>query len=116
LHPAVRPPRPGARRQGPELTAEAFVEWCAVPCIAIGYIQPGKPDQNAFIERFNRTFREEVLSAYLFDSLEQVREITDAWLVIYNTERPHDSLGQVPPLTFLPRPDAPAESRFEVST
>lgn len=65
---------------GPELTAEAFVEWCAAQRIAIGYIQPGKPDQNAFIERFNRSFRDEVLDAYLFDSLEQVREITDAWL------------------------------------
>jgi putative transposase len=101
---------------GPELTAEAFVEWCMAHRIAIGYIQPGKPDQNAFIERFNRSYREEVLDAHLFDSLDQVREITDAWLDIYNTERPHDSLGRVPPLTFLPRPDMPAESIFEVST
>src|SRR6266446_10801277 len=101
---------------GPELTAEAFVEWCTAQRIGIGYIQPGKPDQNAFIGRFNRTFREEVLDAYLFDSLEQVREITDAWLETYNTERPHHSLGQVPPLTFLPRPDAPVKSTFEVST
>ena len=100
---------------GPELTAEAFVDWCLVQRIAISYIQPGKPDQNAFIERFNRTFREEVLDAYLFDSLDQVREITDAWLATYNTERPHDSLGQVPPLTFLPRPNTPAESSFKVS-
>jgi len=46
-----------------------------------------------------------VLDVYLFDSLEQVREITEAWLETYSTERPHDSLGQVPPLTFLPRPD-----------
>ena len=91
---------------GPELTAEVFVDWCGAQRIGIGYIQPGKPDQNAFIEGFNRTFREEVLDAYLFDSLDQVREITDAWLATYNTERPHDSLGQVPPLTFLPRPDA----------
>ena len=101
---------------GPELTAEAFVEWGTAQRIGIGYIQPGKPDQNAFIERFNRTFREEVLDAYLFDSLEQVREITDAWLETYNTELPHDSLGRVPPLTFLPRPDTPAESTFAVST
>jgi putative transposase len=77
----------------PELTAEAFVEWCKAQRIGIGYIQPGKPDQNAFIERFNRTFREEVLDAYLFNSLEQVRQITEAWLTTYNTERPHDSLG-----------------------
>ena len=101
---------------GPELTAEAFVDWCLAQLIAIGYIQPGKPDQNAFIERFNRSFREEVLDAYLFDSLEQVSEITEAWLETYNTERPHDSLGQVPPLAFLPRPDAPVQSAFEVST
>ena len=101
---------------GPELTAEAFVEWCAAQRIAIGYIQPGKPDQNAFIERFNRSFREEVLDAYLFDSLDQVRELTEAWLETYNTERPHDSLGQVPPLVFLPRSTAPVESSSEVST
>jgi putative transposase len=101
---------------GPELTAEAFVEWCKAQRIDIGYIQPGKPDQNTFIERFNRTFREEVLDAYLFDSLEQVREITETWLTTYNTERPHDSLGRMPPRMFLPRPDTPAESIVEVST
>jgi putative transposase len=101
---------------GPEFVAEAFVEWCAAQGIGLGYIQPGKPDQNAFIERFNRTFREEVLDAFLFGSLEDVHAITDAWLDTYNTERPHESLGQVPPLTFLPRPDAPAESTFVVST
>lgn len=56
-----------------------------------------------------------VLDVYLFDSLEQVREITEAWLETYSTERPHDSLGQVPPLTFLPKPDAPAKSPVEVS-
>jgi putative transposase len=84
---------------GPEFTAEAFVEWCTAQRIGIGYIQPGKPDQNAFIERFNRSYREEVLDAHLFDSLDGVREITDAWLEVYNNERPHDSLGRVPPLT-----------------
>jgi transposase InsO family protein len=98
-----------------ELTTEAFVEWGLAQRIASGCIQPGKPDQNAFIERLNRTFREEVLDVYLFDSLEQVREITEAWLETYNTERPHDSLGQRPPLAFLRRPDAPAKSTIEVS-
>ena len=100
----------------PELTSEAFVEWCTAQRIGLGYIQPGKPDQNAFIERFNRTFREEVLDAHLFESLDQVRAITEAWLAIYNTERPHESLGQVPPLTFLPRPETIPESTFAVST
>src|SRR5262245_33478370 len=84
--------------------------------ISLGYIQPGKPDQNAFTERFNRTFREEVLDTYLFDSLEQVRAITEAWLATYNTERPHDSLGQVPPLTFLPRFEIVPEPTFALST
>jgi len=101
---------------GPELVAEAFVEWCTAQRIGLGYIQPGKPDQNAFIERFNRTYREEVLDTHLFESLDQVRAITEAWLAIYNTERPHDSLGQVPPLTFLPRPECVPESTFAVST
>jgi putative transposase len=98
-------PRASVSTIGPELTAEAFVEWCTARRIGIGYIQPGKPDQNAFIERFNRTYRTEVLDAHLFESLDQVRAITEEWLEIYNTERSHDSLGRVPPLTFLPRPD-----------
>lgn len=48
------------------------------------FIEPGKPDQNAFIERFNRTYREEVLDAYVFDPIEQVREVPEIWLREYN--------------------------------
>ena len=92
---------------GSELTSIAFTEWCGRQKIELHFIQPGKPDQNAFIERFNKTYRTEVLDAYLFDSLAQVRQITESWLQEYNQERPHDSLGCVPPLTFMPRkPDA----------
>lgn len=80
------------------------------------YIQRGKPDQNAYIERFNRSYREEVLSAYVFGSIEQVRLLTDDWPRTYNEVRPHDSLGRVPPLTFLPRPNRPVESSYQVST
>jgi len=89
---------------GSELTWIAFTEWCQSQAIELRFIQPGKPDQNAFIERFNKTYREEVLSAYVFESLAQIREITESWLVEYNQERPHESLGRLPPLTYLPRP------------
>jgi putative transposase len=95
---------------GSELTSIAFTEWCQAHAIELRFIQPGKPDQNAFIERFNKTYRQEVLSAYVFESLEQVREITESWLLEYNQERPHDSLGRVPPLTFMPRQTDPESS------
>jgi putative transposase len=85
---------------GPELTCQVFVDWCDDNDIEIRYIQPGKPNQNAFIERFNRTYREEVLNTYLFENLDQVREITYEWLISYNEERPHDSLGDLPPTVF----------------
>jgi len=89
---------------GPELTAIAFTEWCANRGIEIRFIQPGKPDQNAFIERFNKTYRDEVLDAYVFESIEQVREVTETWLPEYNEERPHDRRscrGQYQPGSLL---------------
>ena len=62
--------------------------------------EPGKPNQNAFVERFNRTFRHEVLYAYVFESLDQVRETSAAWMREYNEERPHDTLDGIPPSVF----------------
>jgi putative transposase len=110
--------RPAALRvdNGPELISEAFLTWCGEQRIEVRHIQPGKPDQNAFIERFNRSYRHEVLDAYVFDSIDEVQQVTDEWLEDYNSERPHDSLGQVPPRSFLPRPDRPLESSYQVST
>lgn len=109
--------RPAALRMdnGPELISEALAAWCEERKITMHHIQPGKPDQNAYIERFNRSYREEVLDAYLFGSIEEVQSISDEWLEDYNTERPHDSLGQVPPRSFLPRKPIPGESSFELS-
>jgi putative transposase len=95
----------------PELTAQAFTDWCRARQIAVPHIQQGKPTQNAFIERFNRTYREEVLDAYLFESLDKVQRLTDNWLTRCNTVRPHDALRRVRPLTYLPREIALSESR-----
>jgi len=85
---------------GPEFLADRFASWCADHGIALRYIQPGKPNQNALVERFNRTFRHEVLDAYVFESLDQVREISAAWMREYNDERPHDTLDGMPPSEF----------------
>jgi len=85
---------------GPEFIAERFMAWCAERTIEVRHIQPGKPDQNAFIERYNRTYRTEVLNAYVFESLDQVREITAEWLQQYNEERPHESLAGLPPARY----------------
>ena len=90
-------------------------DWCKEQDIELRFVQPGKPDQNAYIERFNRSYRTEVLNAHLFESVAELRALTDTWLRIYNSERPHDSLGRVPPLTFLPRPSS-GQSPNDLST
>lgn len=86
---------------GPEFLSGQLSEWCQAHGVFIQYIQPGKPNQNAYIERFNRTYRNEVLDLYLFKNLDEVREITYRWLVQYNEQRPHDALGGVPPIEFV---------------
>lgn len=110
--------RPEALRldNGPEITSVLFTEWCAARGIGLKYIQPGHPAQNAFIERFNRTFREEVLDAYLFESVAEVQGLSDEWLRIYNERRPHEALGSVPPIQFRPRVVRRHESTIPVST
>ena len=100
---------------GPEFLALRLTDWAEQRGIHLDFIQPGKPAQNAFIERFNQTYRTEVLAAHVFTSLAEVRAITTDWLRRYNTERPHDSLGRVPPLTFLPRPTSTPEYHNQLS-
>jgi putative transposase len=68
--------------------------------VELHWIEPGKPTQNAYIERFNGTFRREVLNAHTFRSLVHTRQLVAEWLVEYNTQRPHQALGFMTPLEF----------------
>jgi len=85
---------------GPENISKHFVNWAGSHYINIVYIQPGKPAQNAYIERFNRTYREDILDMYLFESIEHVKQLTKEWLVYYNENRPHQALNALPPKVF----------------
>jgi len=85
---------------GPEFLSKTFISWCRNNDIIIQYIQPGRPMQNGFIERFNRTYRENILDAYLFTSVEQVNELSLQWQQTYNISRPHQSLDGLPPERF----------------
>ncbi len=85
---------------GPEFLGEAFVQWAKTHGMAIQYTQPGKPNQNAYIERFNRTYREEVLDRHLFARLDDVREATWQFLIDYNEHRPHTALGGMTPAEY----------------
>ncbi|GAB1254066.1 hypothetical protein Defa_15530 [Desulfovibrio sp. TH_2024_36128] len=86
---------------GPELISIQMAEWAEAHGVELEFIQPGKPTQNSYVERFNRTYRTEVLDYYLFSSLAEVKEITANWLKQYNEERPHESLGNIPPAEYL---------------
>lgn len=86
---------------GPEFTSMVFEQWAQAHNVQIDFTMPGRPAQNAYIERFNRTYREEVLDFYLFVSLTEVQEITETWLHSYNHERPHDALNGLTPAAFM---------------
>ncbi|MEX2656356.1 MAG: IS3 family transposase [Balneolales bacterium] len=83
---------------GPELISLKMEIWCRENSVTLVFIQPGKPTQNAFIERFNRTLRDEVLNAYIFKSLPDVRDRMETFIFDYNHNRPHDSLGNQTPM------------------
>ena len=80
------------------------------------FIQPEKPNQNAFVERFNRSFRDEVLDANLFNSIAEAQEAADVWVTGYNKFRPHESLGNKTPMEFRPRIFNFVISSFGLST
>jgi len=83
---------------GPEFISLEFTEWALKNKIRIEYIQPGNPQQNAYIERHNRTIRYSWVSKHLFETLEEVQDYATSWLWFYNYERPHTANGGKPPL------------------
>lgn len=85
---------------GPEFISHKLQQWCESRNIRLLYIQPGKPTQNAFIERQNGSLRRGLLDAYLFHSLAEVRLMAQEWQLDYNTERPHKALGYLSPATY----------------
>lgn len=89
---------------GPEFISDRLQSWCEDRKIDLKFIQPGKPMQNGFVERNNGSLRKELLDAYLFYTLNEVRIMAEEWQQDYNNERPHDALGNVPPVFFNPFP------------
>jgi putative transposase len=86
---------------GPEFIAVAMEEWAQDNDIELQFIQKGKPQQNGYIERFNRSYRTEILDAFAFDNLKQARLLTHAWMWSYNNERPHSALKYHTPTQFI---------------
>lgn len=85
---------------GPEFIAKMASEWSMMHDIEFLYIEPGEPTQNAYVERFNGSYRRGVLDAHLFGTLDDVRTISDQWVHDYNHHRPHDSLNNLSPKEY----------------
>ena len=109
-------PRAIRMDNGPEMTSDLFVSWAQEHGIELRFIQPGKPNQNAYVERFNKSVRTEVLNAWLFHSLEQAQEVIEDWREDYNGIRGHESLGNRPPAAYLPRFVKTENSIYNLST
>ena len=92
---------------GPEFISKEYKEWCEKRGIIRVYAEPGKPMQNGYVERFNRTFREDVLDAYLFTSISQYQIVADEIIADYNNHHPHESLGGQSPKSFGKRKHKP---------
>ena len=82
---------------GPEYISQKLQNWAEKQKIKLEYIQPGKPQQNAYIERYNRTVRYDWLNQYIFKTIQEVREFATKWLWVYNNERPNMAIGGITP-------------------
>ena len=85
---------------GPEFRSKEYERWCEDKDVQPIYSSPGKPTENAYVERFNRLYREDILDAYLLNSLSQLNKISEKWREDYNYYHPHSSLGDKSPLEY----------------
>ena len=86
---------------GPEFISHELIDWAIKEQITLLYIQPGKPTQNAYIERFNRTARHEVLELNLFEDIEHAQLLATRWQWTYDNISPQSAIGGVPPRQLL---------------
>ncbi|WP_411202392.1 IS3 family transposase [Vibrio vulnificus] len=97
---------------GPEFISVTLATWAEEHDIKLEFIQPGKPTQNSYVERFNRTYRTEILDMYVFRTLNDVRELTENWIREYNEERPHDALNDLTPWEYLMKNEQAETSNY----
>lgn len=100
---------------GPEFWSNAFQAW-AYEKVRVDFIQPGKPQQNAFVESFNGKFRDQFLNENIFFSIEHARELVDEWRDIYNDFRPHRSLKGKTPKEFEREFEKQYQKQIELSS
>ena len=86
---------------GPEYVSGVTLAWAEKRGIHIEFIQPGQPQQNAYVERYNRTVRYDWLAHHLFDSLDEVQNFATSWLWTYNHDRPNTGIGRITPIQKL---------------
>ena len=86
---------------GPEYISQLLKDWAKTNDIILDFIQPGNPQQNAYVERYNRTVRYDWLSQYIFKSINQVQEYATKWLWTYNNDRPNMGIGGITPIQKL---------------
>ncbi|SHN26563.1 putative transposase [Duganella sacchari] len=82
---------------GPEYISAVTMSWAARRGIRIDFIQPGQPQQNAYVERYNRTARYDWLAHHLFETLDEIQDFATRWLWTYNHDRPNMALGGITP-------------------
>jgi putative transposase len=96
---------------GPEFISGHYIAWAKRKGITLWYTQPGNPQQNAYIERYNRTLRQDLLDRHQFTSIEHMNDLLTDYIWCYNHNRPHSALGGEPPIRYRQKQQAQRERK-----